>query len=209
MLEFAIKPSLTVVSEVAFVVSWHSLRRLLDNGILANFGSMFDIIVVALSVFAFVRGVRRGLIGELAGLVALALGVYGAARFSPVTEGLLAPYLGGCPTRLVAFGVTLLVIVVAVYFVSSLATRLAAMVALSLPNRLFGGVFGVAKALLAISCVIGLADRLWPGPDGIFTEEEKKSMVTYKFVEAFSGYAFPYIDKGLDAVREAASEKKQ
>lgn len=164
---------------------------------------MFDIVIVGLSVIAFVRGFRRGLIGELAGLVALALGVYGAARFSPVTEGLISPYLAGHPTRLVAFGLTLLVIVVAVYLVSSLLTRVARAASLSLPNRAFGGVFGVAKVLLMVSCVVGLGNRLWPGEGGLVTEAQKDEMVTYRFVESFAGYAFPYLDQGYEAVRGA------
>ncbi len=164
---------------------------------------MFDIVIVGLCVIAFVCGLRRGLIGELAGLVALALGVYGAARFSPLTEEAIAPYLAGYPTRLVAFGLTLLIIVAAVYFISSLATRLAKAASLSVPNRVFGGVFAVVKVLLVVSCIIGMANRLWPGEDGILTDEQKDGMVTYRFVESFAGFAFPYLDQGLDAVRGA------
>ena len=164
---------------------------------------MFDIVIVCLCVFAFVRGVRRGLIGELAGLVALALGVYGAARFSPMTEGLISPYLAGYPTRLVAFGLTLLVIVVAVYVVSAIATRIARAASLSVPNRVFGGVFAVVKLLLVVSCILGLGNRMWPGEGGLVTEEQKDEMVTYRFVGSFAGYAFPYLDQGYEAVRDA------
>lgn len=164
--------------------------------------SMFDLFIVIVTVLAFVRGFRRGLIGELAGLAALALGVYGAARWSPQAEEIIAPYVAGYPTRLIAFGLTLLVIVAAVYLVSAIVTKLASMVALSVPNRILGGVFCVAKVLLAVSCVIGLANRLWPGDEGILTEEQKDGMVTYRYVEAFSSYAFPYLDKGLDTIKE-------
>lgn len=170
---------------------------------------MFDIVIVGLSVIAFVRGFRRGLIGELAGLVALALGVYGAARFSPTTETLIAPYLAGYPTRLVAFGLTLLIIVVAVYLVSSILTRLAKAVALSVPNRVFGGVFCIAKVLLIVSCIIGLGNRLWPGEGGLVSEEQKETMVTYRFVESFAGFAFPYLDQGYNAVKGVADSVEQ
>ena len=162
---------------------------------------MFDIVIVGLCVIAFVLGFRKGLIGELAGLVALALGVYGAARFSPATERIIAPYLAGYPTRLVAFGLTLLVIVVAVYVLSSILTRMAKAASLSVPNRVFGGVFSVAKVLLIASCLIGLGNRLWLGEGGLVTEEQKDGMVTYRFVESFAGFAFPYLDQGYDAMK--------
>lgn len=172
---------------------------------------MFDIIIITIAVFAFVSGFRRGLIGELAGLVALALGLYGAARFCPQTEELISPYLAGTPTSLIAFAVTLVVIVILVHFVSSLATRFLSMVALSIPNKILGGAFSVVKVLLVVSCVIGLANRLWPGDGGIFSEEQKKEMVTYKYIEPISSYVFPYIDKCVEAVREAgeAIDKQQ
>lgn len=162
---------------------------------------MFDIFIAIISVIAFVRGFQRGLIGELAGLAALALGIYGAARFSPYTETLISPYIAGYPTRLIAFALTLLIIVAAVYLISSIATKLAHAIALSIPNRILGGLFGTAKILLALSCLIALANRLWPGQDGILSEQQKDEMVTYRFVESFSSYAFPYIDKGLNTLR--------
>ena len=172
----------------------------------AKFALMFDIFIVVVSVIAFVRGAFRGLIGELAGLAAIALGLYGAGRFGPMTEELIAPYFAGYPTRLIAFGLTLLVIVLAVYFISNLVTRFAKMAHLSVPNRIAGGVFGVAKVLLIVSGVLGLANRMWPGDEGLLTEQQKDEMVTYRFVESFAGYAFPYIDKGLDEVKNINPE---
>lgn len=166
---------------------------------------MFDLVVIVAAVLAFVRGVRRGLIGELAGLVALAVGVYGAARFSPVTEEIMSPYLAGYPTRLIAFAVTLAIIVVAVHVISALATRLAKAMALSVPNRILGGLFCAAKVLLVFSCVIGLANRFAPR-GSLLSDEEKDELVTYRFVEAMAEYAFPYIDQGIEAVRNAAGD---
>ncbi len=168
---------------------------------------MFDVFIVVVCVIAFVRGAFRGLIGELAGLAAIALGLYGAGRFAPVVEELIASYLAGYPTRLLAFGLTLLVIVLAVYVISNLVTRFVKMASLSVPNRIAGGVFGVAKVLLIVSGVIGFANRMWPGEEGLLTEQQKDEMVTYRFVESFAGYAFPYIDKGLDAVKNINQEK--
>lgn len=169
---------------------------------------MFDLVVIVAGVLAFIRGVRRGLIGELAGLVALVVGVYGAARFSPVTEEVLSPYLAGYPTRLIAFAVTLVVIVAAVHVVSAVATRLAKAMSLSVPNRILGGLFCAAKVLLVFSCFIGLANRFAPH-GSLLTDEEKDGLVSYRFVEALAEYAFPYIDQGVAAVREAVDDVRQ
>ena len=44
--------------------------------------NIFDIIIAALLLFGFVRGVMKGLFVEVASLVALIAGVYGAIHFS-------------------------------------------------------------------------------------------------------------------------------
>ncbi len=163
---------------------------------------MFDIVIVAISVLAFADGLRKGIISELATLVALIVGVYGAARFSPLTEQIIAPFLGDIPTRLVAFGVTLLLIVMAVHALSRLLTKLLRAMSLGMINRLAGGLFCTAKVLLIVSCCIGLLNRIWPGDEGFLSEAEKDEMMTYRFVESFSGFVFPYIDQGLEAVKD-------
>ncbi len=168
---------------------------------------MFDIVVLVLAICAFVRGFMRGLISELAGIAALAIGVYGAARLSPYVEVMLSPYVSSGPIRIVAFAITLSLIVVAVHFVSSVANRLARAMALSLPNKLCGGLFGATKVLFLLSCLLGIVNRLWPSEEGIFTREQKEQMITYNFVEGFSSFVFPYIDKGLDAVKEYSSSQ--
>ena len=44
--------------------------------------NIFDIVIAALLIFGFVRGVMKGLFVEVASLVALIAGVYGAIHFS-------------------------------------------------------------------------------------------------------------------------------
>ena len=162
------------------------------------------VVIVSISVLAFIGGVRQGLIGELAGVVALVLGLYGAARFCPLTEELISPYLGGQPTSLVAFCVTLVAIIFVVGLVSSIITRiLSSSIVLSIPNRILGGIFSSLKVLVIVSCIIGAVERLWPG-NGMISEQEKDELVTYRFVESLSSYVFPYIDKCVDKISEVA-----
>lgn len=167
--------------------------------------NVFDIIIVVISVFSFVGGWRRGLIGEVASILALVIGVYGAVRFCPVTEQYIAPYLAGFPTRLVAFAVTLVILVVAVHFVAKLVTGLVNIMQLSVLNRIGGGALSVVKYIFLVSCVVGLLNRFWFGEGGFFSKETREGSVTYSAVEAFSAFAFPYIDKGVDAAKSAAT----
>ena len=50
----------------------------------------FDIIILALLLFGFIRGLFKGLFIEIASLVALITGVYGAIHFSYFVGNFLA-----------------------------------------------------------------------------------------------------------------------
>lgn len=171
--------------------------------------STFDIVIIVISVLSFVGGFRRGLIGELASVVALFAGIYGAARFSPLAEELIAPHIGGVPARLIAFAVTLAVIVAVVHILANLITKLLKAMSLSMANRCLGGLVSVAKVLLLVSCILGIVDRIWPGDEGLISNEYKDQTVTYRFVEKFADYAFPYIDQGLEVAKKVGNEMSQ
>ncbi|MDC1534429.1 CvpA family protein, partial [Polaribacter sp.] len=44
--------------------------------------NIFDIVIAALLLFGFVRGIMKGLFVEVASLAALIIGVYGSIHFS-------------------------------------------------------------------------------------------------------------------------------
>ena len=55
--------------------------------------NVFDIIIAALLLFGLVRGIMKGLFIEVASLVALIAGVYGAIHFSYFTSNFLEYFL--------------------------------------------------------------------------------------------------------------------
>ena len=76
-------------------------------------------------------------------------------------------------------------------------------------NRCLGGLVSVAKVLLLVSCILGIVDRIWPGDEGLISNEYKDQTVTYRFVEKFADYAFPYIDQGLEVAKKVGNEMSQ
>ncbi|MBQ3634079.1 MAG: CvpA family protein [Bacteroidales bacterium] len=170
---------------------------------------IFDIVILVLLAAAFVRGYMNGIISELAGIAALVLGVFGAAKLSPYVETMLSSSMSSGPVRLIAFAIALSIIVIAVHFVSSVVSKLVKAMKLSTVNKILGGIFGAAKVLFIASCILGIANRLWPGEEGIFTEEQKNSYFTYPAVEGFSAFVFPYLDKGLDAVKDNVNKMNE
>ena len=75
-----------------------------------------DIILLIILGFGLVRGFMRGLIIEMASLLAIVVGIYGAIHFSFFTASLLDKILPAEKQTLeaVAFGVTLIVLMLSV-----------------------------------------------------------------------------------------------
>ena len=160
---------------------------------------MFDIAILVVAGIAFVRGLMNGFVKELAGMAAILLGVYGAARFSPITESLIAPYVSDAPVRLVAFAVTLVAIVLLVYLISFVLDRFLSLMSLSLPNRIMGGILRAARFLFIISCALGVVNRFMPS-GSFLTDEQRAASYTYDFVCSFSNFIFPYIDSWMPSI---------
>ena len=90
-----------------------------------------DIILLIILGFGLVRGFMRGLIIEMASLLAIVVGIYGAIHFSFFTASLLDKILPAEKQTLevVAFGITLIVLVLGVMLLAKILTKL--------PNSVF------------------------------------------------------------------------
>ena len=122
----------------------------------------FDYVLMLPVIYGLYRGFSKGFILELASLLALVLGVYGAMHFSSFTFEYLrssfeieASYL-----QLASYGLTFLLIVLAITLSAKLLTLFVKMVALGFINRTLGALFGGLKALLILSVLLLFFDGL-------------------------------------------------
>jgi uncharacterized membrane protein required for colicin V production len=121
--------------------------------------NIYDLVVLVILVLLGVRGLRRGLIGELVGLVAFAAALALAFRYDGALGALLHRHVGSLtPTeaRIVAF----LVIVVAVGVAARLAGGQLSGLIKRIPlvgtaNRLGGLLVGLVLGCLAVWLVTG------------------------------------------------------
>ena len=169
---------------------------------------MFDIIVVAILVFSFFRGFKHGLIYELAGFATLALGIWGAVKFSGTMEGYIAPFAADIPvpTSLLAFAATLILIIVLVHFVSKLLTKVLDMTILSVPNKLAGGVLRAGRNVFIISSLVGVLERILPAGEGSLLSWMRDGSFTYKYLTEVASFIFPYITEGFDKAKELITQ---
>ncbi|WP_152286092.1 CvpA family protein [Flavicella marina] len=116
----------------------------------------FDVIIATLLAFGFIRGIFKGLFVEIASLVALIGGVYGAMHFSFYASDFLSEQLDWDEhyISLASFAITFIGIVVVVSLAGKLLTKIANFAALGILNRILGGIFGFLKIALILSVIL-------------------------------------------------------
>jgi membrane protein required for colicin V production len=124
--------------------------------------SIIDIVLGALLLFGLVRGAMKGLFVEIASLVALVLGIYGAIHFSHFASGFLKSKVdwNEKTINIIAFAITFVAIVLAISLAGKALTKLADFAALGIINKLAGGVFGMLKIGLILSVVLLVFNKL-------------------------------------------------
>ncbi|SDS32147.1 CvpA family protein [Winogradskyella sediminis] len=158
--------------------------------------SIIDIILAALLLFGFIRGLFKGLFVEVASLLALVLGVWGAIHFSGFAAGFLEPKVDWTEKtiNIVAFAITFVAIVLAISLAGKALTKLADFAALGIINKLAGGVFGALKIGLILSVLLGVFHKMNNTLPFMEDEDLEKSML-YTPVKSLAPIIFPSIIK--------------
>ncbi|GET45173.1 CvpA family protein [Capnocytophaga felis] len=122
-----------------------------------------DVILLIFLGFGLIRGLWRGVIVELASLLAIILGIYGAIHFSFYIAGILNQYfsLDKSTTEALSFAFTLILIMLAVMLLAKFLTTLAESVSLGFLNRLAGGIFGVLKIAVIAGTLFLVLEKTW------------------------------------------------
>ncbi len=157
----------------------------------------FDIIIASLLLFGFVRGLMKGLFVEVASLVALLGGVYGAMHFSSFLGNLLKESVSWDEKyiSLVAFAGTFVVILIVIVLLGKILTKIADFASLGILNKILGGVFGTLKIGLVLSVIFIFFGKINDTIPFVDKESLNKSIL-YKPVKKIAPTIFPSIIKG-------------
>ena len=128
--------------------------------------SFIDIVLGLLLVYGLYKGVRNGLLVEIASILALIAGLYGAIHFSYIVGNYLSSHRdwNERTMSLVSFIITFFLIVTLVILAAKLLTKIAEFAMLGLLNRIAGGLFGTLKVAIILGALL------------IFLESVDKSM---------------------------------
>jgi len=143
--------------------------------------SYIDIAIVIPIIWGVYRGFVKGLIVQLASLIALILGIFIGVKFSDLASSVLEDnfslskqYLG-----IISFILTFIVVVIGVHFIAKLLEKMINMVALGIFNKLFGSVMGAAKMGLMVSVLLMIFNAVDSKLE-ILQESEKQKSILYE-----------------------------
>ncbi|OSY88807.1 colicin V production protein [Tenacibaculum holothuriorum] len=169
----------------------------------------FDIIIAALLLFGFVRGLMKGLFVEVASLVALVAGVYGAIHFSYFIGDWLKDSVDWDEkyVSLAAFAATFVVIIVIIALLGKILTKIADFASLGILNKILGGVFGALKIGLILSVIFIFFGKM---NDTIpfVSQESLGESILYKPVKKIAPTIFPSIIKDEEEVEKKEDESE-
>jgi len=157
--------------------------------------SIIDIVLIGIFIFAGFRGYQKGFVSQLASLVGLLLGIWGAIKFSDYTANLLAEHLHITTQYLplIAFAITFGIIVIAVHFLGSLVEGLFEMAFLGFANSVLGVVFGVLKTAFILSVFLVIIEKADTKINLLPKDIEEKSLF-YHPIARLAPSIFPYLN---------------
>ena len=114
-----------------------------------------DVIVGLLLAYSLFRGLTKGFVIEISGMIALFLGIMGAFKFSSYIGKYLSSYVDWNPKiiKAVSFILLFIGIIYAISLLAKMLTKALKIVALGGLNRLIGGLFGVIKWCVILSAL--------------------------------------------------------
>ena len=162
-----------------------------------------DIILCALLVFAFYKGVINGLFVELASLISLLLGIYFAIKFSFIMKEILMGFVKWNPNtiQIVAFALTFIVVVIGIHLLGKFLTGIANFAFLGWLNKLGGGFFRVLKTVLIVSIVFSVFEKINYN-NFLAKKETLDKSLFYNPIQKTAGFIFPSIEKWYDGMKK-------
>ena len=165
--------------------------------------NLLDIILAVLLLFGLVRGFMNGLFVEIASLLALIVGIFGAIHFSTFTATLFEDKVDWDDNyvSIVSFAITFVVIVVVIGLAGKALTKLANFAFLGLVNKILGAIFGMLKIGLMVSIALNIFTNL----NDTIPFMDKKDIdesILYEPVVSISTKLYP-------AIKEKVDEKKE
>ena len=166
--------------------------------------SFLDIILGLLLLWGLWKGLKNGLFVEIASIIALIAGIYGAIHFSYYAGDYLSQNWNWDERymNIAAFVITFIVIVFMVHIAGKLLTKIADFAMLGLLNKIAGGIFGVVKVAVILGALLVFFERV-NAKAGLFKNETMQGSVLYEPIKEIGAFVFnKVLEEKTDNPRE-------
>jgi membrane protein required for colicin V production len=156
-----------------------------------------DIVIALLLLVAVVQGWRQGVVTQVLGLAALALGVFAAWRYGAEIGAWLG--LEDIMARVVGFVVVLGVVIVAVVLIGRATRGVFRIVGLGMFDNLLGVLFSALKMALFVGLFMMLLEAVDPSGK-VISEGVRSGSVMWGVVDGVCDHIFPMVQDMFKAL---------
>ena len=122
-----------------------------------------DLVLPVFVAFLLVKGIWKGFVKEISGILAVVGGVVTSFMLHSAAEEFLSPYVGPKYLGFVAYSILFIAAYLGIMLLGSFIDRVVKSVMLGSFNRILGGLFGLLKALLWTSLCVYAYSSLQEG----------------------------------------------
>ena len=168
---------------------------------------ILDIILGLLLLYGLYKGVRNGLLVELASLIALIAGLYGAIHFSYIVGEYLSKNTDWSESAMntTAFFITFVIIMILVNLAAKLLTKVADLVLLGTLNKLAGGIFGTLKIAVILGAFLIFFDK-GNNQMGFLNQESIEESTLYPPLKEIGAFVFGKVLKEIPSLEQDIEE---
>ena len=112
-----------------------------------------DLVILIFTAFLLIKGVWKGFVKEVAGIIAVVLAVFISFRFHKDTAGYLVSFIDEKYATVTAYLMLFLAVYLAVMMFGNLLDKVLKSIFLGGVNRILGGVFGLLKSVLWLTLI--------------------------------------------------------
>ena len=156
--------------------------------------NFIDIILGLLLLWGLWKGLNNGLLVEIASIIALIAGIYGAIHFSYITGNYLSTRMDWNEQymSISAFIITFILIVLIVHIAGKFLTKIANFAMLGLLNKIAGALFGALKVAVILGAIIMFFER-FNETLSLVNEDVKNEAVLYQPIREIGAFVFDYV----------------
>jgi len=167
------------------------------------FVSFLDIVLGLLLLYGLWKGLKNGLFVEIASIIALIAGIYGAIHFSYYAGDYLSQNMDWEERyiNIAAFVITFIIIVFAVHLLGKFLTKIADFAMLGLLNKIAGALFGALKVAVILGALLIFVERV-NSSVGLVKGESMENSILYEPLREIGALVFSAVLRGNENTEE-------